>query len=138
MGPSAADATVPAVATAAATCTDEALARKVAADFAALQTLTKGDPKLAIHADLGVTLVLLMKTRYSYEDSTPPAGCEAVNRVLGFVFEAAQDQFVANLAGQVDTANATNYDNFVLAAGAHGQTFGKFLESFFAIVPFSS
>ena len=56
----------------------------------------------------------------------------------GFSFDDGQDQFVALLANQVYLPNGSHYYDFITATVPQGQIFGKFLESFFAIVPFSS
>ena len=79
---------------------------------------------------IGALLILLMKTRYGFEDATAAPGCEAVVNTIGFLFESVQDVLVTKLADQVDAANTSVYRDFSTAAGNRGQTLFVFLGPF--------
>ncbi len=61
-------------------------------------------------SSLGTTLLALLPLRYQAEDLAPVAGCEAAQTALIQVITTEEDEIYLTAAGQVDTANASQYN----------------------------
>jgi hypothetical protein len=56
----------------------------------------------------------LLKLRYQYEDTTPPAGCEVARKDLVKVLSVNQDLLTMAAATMADPEQAASYSDFAL------------------------
>lgn len=83
-------------------------------------------------SSVGAALLVLIQARYQFEDTIPPAGCEAAKPVLIQFLATEEDSLYISQAVLADTANKAAYVEIANTAASRLATIGTAVSAAFA------